>query len=304
MQQNQKISKSLIELSDAIEQLAMLIAEQNKTEQNEHIAQFSLVVQKFKETTQQIQPTSKNSEEQILQKYQKGFLEKWLIDKRIYVGKSSNTLQVDKKLYTIADYLSDHYHLLKDFYAQLKKSQNVKRDFKAKTTKQSISYIRKWCNMLHRNKIIDSFQFLNNQLIDIDIAEIHNATYFINGYWLEILLRNELAKILRKNIGKIISFDILAQVEIMKPNHKSSEVDLLLMLNQKVYWFECKSGDIGATYYKRFAEHRKRFHLPQEQSFLLVPAMQMHQAEAIKKRCGMQTLYATQIEQQLQQFLF
>lgn len=304
MQQNQKISKSLIELSDAIEQLAMIIAEQNNTEKQEHVSQFNLVVDKFKKTTEQIKPKNKDNKEEILKKYKEGYLKKWLIDKRIYVGKNSNTLQVDKKLYTIADYLSDHYHHLKDFYTQLKKSQNVKKDFKTKTTKQSINYIRKWCNMLHRNKIIDSFQFLNNQLIDIDIAEIHKATYFINGYWLEIFLRNELAKTLRNNLDKIESFDILAQVEIMKPNHKSSEVDLLLMLNQKVYWFECKSGNIGANYYRLFADHQNRFELPFGQSFLLVPDMQMHQARIIKERCGMQTLYATQIEQQLNQYLF
>ena len=300
------ISKSLLELSDAIENLAMIIADQKQEDNEAQIKQFSLIVKKFSKTTEHITPNEKRAFEsgQIISKHKKGYLNKWLLDKNIYIGKSVGDLQVSKKLYDVADYLTDHYFLLSDFYSQLKRSQNLKHDFQTHTTKQSISYIRKWCEMLHKNKIIDSFYFMDSSVVDIDIAEIHKATYFINGYWLEIFLRKELAIALRKNIGKIDSFDILAQVEMVKPNKKTSEVDLLFMLNDQVYWFECKSGDIGHTYFERFSEHRRLFDLPSERSLLVVPTMHMNQAESVKRACGMNMLYATLLEQQLEQLLF
>ena len=104
---------------------------------------------------------------------------------------------------------------------------------------------------------------------------------------------------MRKNIDKISSFDIMAQVEVQTPDRKTSELDLLLMINEKIYWFECKSGQIGAKYYNLFKKHKKYLQLPELQSFLLVPEMNLNQAEAVKQRSGMTLLYATQLENQL-----
>ncbi len=305
MNQENKISQSLLELSDAIEQLALILAQQKYTENKEAEDQFHLLVNKLKATTNELKhnqvPSSNNS---IANKFQKGYLENWLLDKEISLGNRIDNLHVNDKLYNVADFLADHYTLLKDFYEQLKRAQNLKKDFKTQTSNQSIKYIRKWSNLLHRNKMIDSFYFLDESTIDVDIASIHDATYFINGFWLEIFLRRELALILRQNLNKIENFDILAQAEIVKPNQKSTEIDLLLMINEKVFWFESKSGNIGKTYFNRFTEHKKLFNLPSEQSLLLVPQMQLNQAEAVFNKTGMNMLYATNLQNQLQKTLF
>lgn len=303
MQTPKNLSSSLIELSDALEHLAFAIAQQKQLDKTVHIKEFALIDQKFDKIAESLKG-KESLEQQIKTKYQKGYIQNWLQQKNIYIGKSTTTLNVDKKLGDIADFLADHYFLLKDFYAQLKKHQNIRKDFASKhTSKQGIKYIRKWCNMLHKNKIIDSFNFLDQNTIDVDIAEIHKATYFINGYWLELLLRREIAQTLRKNINKIQSFDILAQVELIKPNRSSSELDLLLMINKQIYWFECKSGKIG-KYYKVFNQHRKLLKLSPKNAFLVVPAFQMHQAKHAMDYSGMTTLYGTDLEEQLPKILF
>ncbi len=292
---NKLISQSLIELSDAIEQLALMIAEQNGISSEQSDKQFEIITKKFNKTARKI-----NKKTDFYKPFHhKGFLQDWLFKKNIYIGKSINDLYVDEKLYAVSDFLADHYFQLKPFYEQLKRSQCVKRDFKLKSTNKNIKYIRKWCNMLHRNKIIDSFNVLNNGLVDIDIAEIHNATLFINGLWLEIFLRKEIGKLLRNNLQKIESYDILAQVEIVKPNKKNSEIDLLLMLNGEIFWFECKSGEITRTYYKRFAEHKKLFGL--SNAYLVTPQMNFNQAEKVKEQSGLEMLYATSLDKQLEQ---
>jgi len=301
---NNQISKSLLELSDAIDQLALIIAQQKNIDNDLHVKQFAVIVNKFKDSTKKLDNNTEGFNTQVQNKHKKGFLQDWLQQKNIYIGKNTNNLKVDEKLYEVADFLADHYKHLKDFYSQLKRHQNVRTDFINHTkNKQTIKYIRKWCNMLHKNKIIDTFEFLNQSSIDVDIAKIHEATYFINGYWLEILLRKEIALLMRKNINKINSFDILVQVELVKPNKKSTELDILLMINNKVFWFECKSGNIG-KYYKIFEKHRKLLELNEKQSFIVVPTMQMHQEKAAKENSGMSLLYATNLENQLQKYLF
>lgn len=306
MPSNPLISQSLIQLSDAIEQLAMILAEQKHLDNDVRVKELSVLVNKFSKQTQQIQsPKPKNWKQKIKAAHQQGYLKQWLLQKGITAGTYKDNLHVNSKLYTLADYLADHYTKLRPFYEQLKKHQVLKRDFEISTSKKSIKYIRQWCNMLHRNKIIDAFQFLDNsKMIDVDIAEIHNATSFINGNWLEIFLRREIAIVLRKNLDKIKSFDILAQVEITKPSTQSSELDVLIMLNGKIYWFECKSGNIGSTYYNRFREHRVLMQLPTQQSLLVVPMMQQHQARLARKNSGMTMLHGTNLNKQLQKLLF
>jgi hypothetical protein len=293
------LSQILLQLSDAIEELALLLAKEKVTDSNENIKNLHLITQKIKK----LQNNRNNRRQNILKKYKKGYIKKYLNVRNIYIGDYVDNLKVDKKLYKIADYLADHYMQLEDFYRQLKRHQNIKRDFIAHTNKSAIAYIRNWSRMLHENKIIDAFTELDKHKIDIDIATVADATMFINGLWLEIFLRAELAKFMRQNLNKINTFDIMAQVKVQLPDRKTSELDLLLMINEKIYWFECKSGQIGSKYYKIFQKHKEYLQLPTSQSFLLVPEMNYNQAQAVKQRSGMTLLYATQIEQQLKQYL-
>ena len=106
--QNNKISKSLLELSDAIEQLALIIDKQKDIDNSKQVEQFELIVDKFADTTKAINKKDTNSfSDRIKAKHKKGFLEDWLQEKNIYIGKSIETLKVDEKLYKIADFLSD-----------------------------------------------------------------------------------------------------------------------------------------------------------------------------------------------------
>lgn len=231
MYDNSSISKSLVELSDAIEQLAMIIAQQKDLDKELYVKPLSLLVNKVRESTDVLQDQIVLSNQDG--KFQKGYIEDWLQSKNIYVGKGKSTLKVSEKLYRVADYLCDHYNHLESFYAQLKRHQVLKKDFVALSKKESIKYIRNWCNMLHRNKIIDSFTKLDQYKTDIDINEIHEATLFINGNWLEVYLRKELSLWMKTHMDKIFSYDVLTQVEIVKPSLRNTEVDLFVMINEK-----------------------------------------------------------------------
>jgi hypothetical protein len=294
------LSQILLQLSDAIEELALLLAKQKVADKDESFKKLQLLTQKIKNLQN---GNNTDDKDKLKKKFRKGFIIEYLNKRNIYTGNHINNLHVDQKLYQIADYLVEHYIRLEEFYKTLKHYQNIKRDFITHTNKSAIGYIRNWSRMLHNNKIIDAFTELDRQKIDIDIASVSEATRFINGRWLEIFLRAELAQFMRQNLNKIQSFDIMAQVEVEMPDHKTSELDLLLMINEKIYWFECKSGQIGSRYYNLFKKHKKYLQLPEQQSFLLVPEMNLNQAEAVKQRSGMTLLYATQIEQQLKRYL-
>jgi len=211
-------------------------------------------------------------------------------------------LKVDDYLFAAVEYLADHYQHLHAFYKQLKYHQNIRKNFTHHTSANSISYIKKWCTMLQQHHLIDAFK-IENENIYIDIAEVHNATYFIYGYWLELLLRREIAQLLHQHLSHIQSFDIISQASVMLPDKQLTELDLLLMVNNQVYWFECKSGTIQ-TYYEKFNQHRKIMKLDAQHAFLIIPHRDANIALQTQKRSGMTTLYGIELEQQLQEIIF
>ncbi|MCO5232219.1 MAG: DUF1887 family protein [Chitinophagales bacterium] len=295
--------QSLLELSDAIEQLATTIARQKNSDQQIQQKQLSVITQKFKHATQLIHPaTQQDNAALIQQKYQNGFLKEHLDNQGIFISTTIENLRADENLYKAVDYLQDHYTLLKDFYAHLKRSQVLKKDFNHKNTAHAIRYIQDWCKILHHYKIIDGFKVLNHSEIFVDIAQIAEATSFINGYWLEVLLRREIALFLHAHLSQIQSFDILSQTTVLKQDNTNTELDLLLMINQKVYWFECKSGQIN-NYFERFKDTKEDLGISDNRAFLVIPAQDNNIPLHAKKRSNMLTLFGTELETQLKKHL-
>ncbi|MCS6935782.1 MAG: hypothetical protein NZM35_11650 [Chitinophagales bacterium] len=298
--QKEDLAQSLLMLSDALEALAKSLQQQKQADAEGRVKEFSLLVKKF---TKAVQPHAATADAalraEVRKKHHKNFLIGYLQQRYIIAHSSINHLHVDEYLRQCARFLTQHYTHLRYFYRQLKSSISANRNLVFNPRGSSLQYIQKWCTMLQQHKLIDGFVQLRQGEIAVDISEIHQARLFILGTWLEVLLRSEVARWMRQHIHRLQNFDILSQVQIIKPDGKKSELDLLLMLNGKVYWFECKSN-MPAGYYTRFAEHRAVMQLPAEQSFLLIPEQNDQVAVEVISRCGMSVLTANNLAAQLQ----
>ena len=297
------IAQILKELSDALEELAYIIAQQKIADQAQPVRKIKVLTDKIKSLRPQPPATAaeENPEEALKKAYRKNFLREWLINKNVHIGKALDNISVQDKLYQTAAYLAEHYNNLEDFYKELKRKQVRKiEEFKYVGTVSSMRYIRKWAEMLVQNKLLDAFEPLNELGIEVDTALIKEATAFINGMWLEIYLRRQIVNFLERNYRHINAFDVLSDLHVTFPNGKSGEIDLLLMLNGQVFWFECKSGQIGNEYYEKYAYVNHRvLQLPEGYAFLVIPQMRMHQPQEIKGRTGMIPIFATDLDDYL-----
>ena len=299
----QSIAQILKELSDALEELAYIIAEQKNTDRTQAVSKIKVLTGKIKSFRPK--PSTTGPDEtpgQILKKaYNKNYLRNWLIEKNVHIGKALENISVEDKLYRTAAFLAEHYNTLENFYKELKRKQVRKiEEFKFVGTRSSINYIRRWAEMLVQNKLLDAFEPLNELGIEVDTALIKEATAFINGMWLEIYLRRQIVDFLMRNYQQVNAFDVLSDLHVTLPNGKSGELDLLLMLNNQIFWFECKSGQIGNEYYEKYAYiNRRVLQLPEEHAFLVIPQMRMHQPREIKERTGMIPIFATDLDDYL-----
>jgi len=298
MKKENPLSDILLELSDALEDLALLLAKQ-KAYDPALYARFRQLTAKIRTAGQKAVAVQTLTPRQQLKKaYKKGFLKNWLIEKNVKIGRALESFKVDDKLFKVADFLADHYDQLEDFYHKLKISQVRKKDeFIFTSTRSYINYIRKWAQMLVKAKLIDGFETLNARTIEVDTALIKEATSFINGLWLEVFLRSEIARFMLHNYRRIRSFDLLSDIEVVLPNNQAGELDVLVMINEHVFWFECKSGKIGKEYYDKYGYiNRQVFHLDDGHSFLLLPDLEMHQPRIIEERTGMKAVFARDLD--------
>lgn len=298
---NLPLSQALSTLAEAIDQLALLVANQKTEDNAEQVKQFSVIVQKFKQVSLAADLDTAQKHDWGA-KYTKGYLKKWLRDINLVPAQAQESLKADTYVNNAAEYLANNFSQLAEFYQKLKYGQSLKRNFTYTTNANAMSYIVQWCKMLHKQKFIDEVVEKQTEVF-VDIAEMAEATSFINGFWLELVLRSQISKLIKANFESISSFDILSQLHLLKPDNKMTELDLLIMINDRVFWFECKTGDIG-SYYKTFADHRALLGLDYTQAAVLIPAANVHMTSNFRKKSGMQTLDAADLYTQLQEIIF
>ncbi|MBK9270714.1 MAG: hypothetical protein IPM48_03885 [Saprospiraceae bacterium] len=300
-QKEQKVPEAFRELANALIDFITLISSQNLEERDQYIKELALVMKRMAKTP----PPSDELvgfREMARMKFKKGAITQWMNSKKFTIAGGSDSLKVDAYLHQVSDYLALHYSELKPFYETLKLAQNRRKDFRFKMQKSSLRYIGEWCKKLSQLELIDRYHFNRDEVV-VEIAEIHKATQFIMGYWLEVLLRSKVAELLRKHLQHIQNFDFLSQTGVMRPDGKNTEIDLLLMVNQKFFWFECKSGNI-ASYYQKFASQREFLGLDPAQSFLVCQEADPNKSLHVMKVSGMNSLYATELVEQLEKYIF
>jgi hypothetical protein len=285
-----EIAQTLHELAEVLSKLADSITTNGYEAQN--VTKLTELLDNLKQAT----PSPDNT------KYKKGYLRKWLKSKQIAMVKADDTLESDTFLIQTASYLAQNYQHLGEFLQKLKQGQSLKRNFTFRSSKTALPYVLKWCEYLKKHQLVDN-SIDKSPEVYIDIAEVATATSFITGNWLEIVLRNTLSNVLKSNAELVDSYDVLSQIHIVKEDGKVSELDLLLMLNEKIYWFECKSGEIG-EYYKLFLLHKTRMSLDYEGSIVVIPNPNITVTATLKAKNDMQTFYATDLEEQLTNLLF
>lgn len=296
-----ELSRSVRQLADALDLLANLIEQQKNKEAVNFLKEFALILNRRLPGTSE-NPEMVQDRKMIRDKFEKGFLNQWLSKRNIIAAGGSGSLKVDAYLSEASHFLARHYQELKPFYQQLKIHSNRRKDFRSKVHLSSIEYIQKWCDMLHEFKLIDGYKKTGSEFF-VEIAEIHKATHFIQGYWLEVLLRSTVSQLMAQYLHSIDHFDLLSQLGIQLPDGQRSEIDLLLMINGEVYWFECKSGTLG-EYYEKFSRQGGLMNLDERSSFLVYPEANPNMATHLRVQSKMSFLTATGLKEQLEENIF
>lgn len=107
------------------------------------------------------------------------------------------------------------------------------------------------------------------------------TTAFLTGGWLEVYLRRKVRGLLLSHHGP--RFELAQGVLVTLPGGGDGELDLLVALDGRLYWFEAKSGTY-AEYLERYSLLAAMLGLPRSRCLMLFADLDRDRAERLMQR--------------------
>jgi hypothetical protein len=207
----------------------------------------------------------------------------------------------------IRDFFSDYGAIIKDYkkvfetdYDQIAKFIGEKYEFIEKLYKELRQSIANGCekrtldllltNSLHLGHIcqlgelLDDYQFFAEynyyksplKRMDFKHTTDREKINFINGHWLESYVHLKMIEelnALKTSLGIDFQFTILKNIKLKLEGGKEAEFDIILEVNQNVFWLEAKSENMNKEslnkHFKKYDDYSRIFRMGPEKMFVV-----------------------------------
>ncbi|MBF0225874.1 MAG: hypothetical protein HQK76_10505 [Desulfobacterales bacterium] len=229
-------------LVTALEKIAGLVAFNKVVDNNTSVNFFSEVQ---KDDANSMESEAINEEIEKRSSIIKDFLEQnGITIKNIPVRNEDGRI-----LDQIADFMALRFSSIKRVYELIKKNIQHGSSFSLslKEYPGDVSDTCQLCTRLYNLTFLTKYRFLRSPQSMIyatpnTIGQVHN---FFSGTWLERYVRNKIVSMV-KSLGTNIKFSYLFNAEVILPSGHEFEFDILLEVEEEIYWFEVKTSDFHA----------------------------------------------------------
>lgn len=215
-------------------------------------------------------------------------LEEWLKGLGIQVVKKPEVEEEKEKVLTrLALFLGDRYPSLEKLYERLKQSLSTKRQFElslSEASQEEIANSTQFCTMLKQYALLTSYHYKSEERrIRAKASTEGWVQNFLTGGWLERYVAEKLRKLLR---SKNLPHEVGVGYQVTLPNGEAMELDVLLRVGERVFWFEAKTGDFQA-HIAKYAGLKKVLGLSARESFLVLLGMDKARAKELSALHGL-----------------
>ncbi|MCS6867557.1 hypothetical protein [Thermus sp.] len=215
-------------------------------------------------------------------------LEEWLKALGIQVVKKPQEEEEKEKVLTrLALFLGDRYPSLEKLYERLKQSLSTKRQFElslSEATQEEIANSTQFCTMLKQYAFLTSYHYKNEERrIRAKASTEGFVQNFLTGGWLERYVAERLRKFLR---SKNLPHEVAVGYQVTLPGGEAMELDVLVRVGERFFWFEAKTGDFQA-HIAKYAGLKKVLGLTARESFLVLLGMDKARAKELSALHGL-----------------
>ncbi|WP_167481848.1 hypothetical protein [Thermus caldilimi] len=193
----------------------------------------------------------------------------------------------EKVLTRLALFLGDRYPSLEKLYERLKQSLSTKRQFElslSEASQEEIANSTQFCTLLKQYALLTSYHYKSEERrIRAKASTEGWVQNFLTGGWLERYVAERVRKFLR---SKNLPHEVAVGYQVALPNGDAMELDVLVRVGERVYWFEAKTGDFQA-HIAKYAGLKKVLGLSARESFLVLLGMDKARAKELSALHGL-----------------
>ena len=193
----------------------------------------------------------------------------------------------ERVLNRLALFLGDRYPSLERLYERLKQSLSTKRQFElslAEASPEEIANSTQFCTLLKQYALLTSYRYKSeDRLLRAKASTEGWVQNFLTGGWLERYVAERLRKYLR---SKNLPHEVAVGYQVTLPGGEAMELDVLVRVGERFYWFEAKTGEFQA-HIAKYAGLKKVLGLSQKESFLVLLGMDRARAKELSALHGL-----------------
>jgi DNA-binding Lrp family transcriptional regulator len=178
-----------------------------------------------------------------------GDLQRYLINHGIRVMHLPDESGLDPKLSEIADFLGRYFAWVRPFYTRLKATLNEGQEIEFSLIGyrgRDVTHTLNFCKILQNAGFLATFTYRRAPHYKV-VARLNRtpaAINFLSGGWLEHYIRDRVVSILATHPAtRDVPFAFMKNPRILLPGDEDFEFDFLLMVGEKIFWIEAKTGD-------------------------------------------------------------
>jgi DNA-binding Lrp family transcriptional regulator len=178
-----------------------------------------------------------------------GDLQRYLINHGIRVTHLPDESGLDPKLSEIADFLGRYLAWIRPFYTRLKATLNEGQEIEFSLIGyqgRDVTHTLNFCKILREAGFLATFTYRRAPYCKV-VTRLNRtpaAINFLSGGWLEHYIRDRVISILTTHPAtRDVPFAFMKNPRILLPGDEDFEFDFLLMVGEKVFWIEAKTGE-------------------------------------------------------------
>lgn len=202
-----------------------------------------------------------------------------LEQKGITVIKDRQLQEEDELLDPIASYLGKRYPILQKLHSRIKASIADKSSFSLNLygkTQQEIQSCTQYCNKLYRATLLSHYHYdKRKKIIRGTVQRRGDIIQFLNGGWFE---RATLSQV-KEKFAECQNLEFLVNPHLKFANGDRFELDILFLVDNELFWIECKTGDRYNDCLAKYCQHRQKLGVTKERAFLVGLGLSEQDAE-------------------------
>ncbi len=235
-------------------------------------------------------------------------LEEFFFPRGISINKILPKMDHDEAYDKMALFIGDHYTQVCGFMKAIKRNicNNSRFNLNMQNfTQSSIGYTCQLGKMLFDNALLTEYHYYKSpqRLITARPSALGAGQSLLTGGWLERYARLKIQQVL-EDLKDEYSFEsyIYNNIQIMLPNDDLFELDLIVMVDDRTYWIECKSSSYQEHILK-YSQFGAKYFFDMNRMYLLAADTDEKTAESLSSQYKMNVTNIATFENTLREAL-